>query len=82
MPVPIPAMIPIAISRRMTWIAHFDQVYASRGIGRDWVPGTTSIYGVRRALVQVPFQPGGKQVFHKESKFLEKTNTECYLMTV
>jgi hypothetical protein len=65
-------MIPIATSRGMTWIALFNQVFASRGIGRDWVPGTTSIFGVRRALVQVPFQPGGRQVFHKESKSRRK----------
>jgi hypothetical protein len=33
MPVPIPAVIPMAISRGMTWIALFDHVCASRGIG-------------------------------------------------
>jgi hypothetical protein len=60
-PMPVP-MIPIAISRGVTWTALFDQVEASRGIGRDWLPGTTSICGVRRALVQILFQPGCRQV--------------------
>jgi hypothetical protein len=82
MPVPISAMIPIAISKGMTWIGLFDQVYASRGKGRDWGPGTTSICGVRRASEQVPFHPGRKQMFHKQNKFQEKTHTECYLMTM
>jgi hypothetical protein len=91
MPVPILAMIPIAISRGVTWIALFDQVEASRGIGRDWLPGTTSICGVRRALVQIPLQPGVRSVrsvskckeqFLKQKKFQEKTNTECHFLTM
>jgi hypothetical protein len=77
-PMPVP-MIPIAISRGVTWTALFDQVEASRGIGRDWLPGTTSICGVRRALVQIPFQPGvGKcrWQFHKQNKFQEKMSKQ------
>jgi hypothetical protein len=81
MPVPISAMSPIAINKGMTWIGCFDHVYASRGIGMDWGSGTTSICGVRKASEQVLFHPGGKQMFHKQNKFQEKTNTECYLMT-
>lgn len=53
-PVPIPAVIPKPISRGLNWMALFDCVDAARGMIGVWLLGTISIWGVRKAKVQVP----------------------------
>jgi hypothetical protein len=61
MPVPIPAVIPIAISMEMIWIALFDQVQATKEIERDWLPEATFVCGVKRDSTD-SLPAGGRQV--------------------